>query len=551
MMYTGSRILVETLIEQGVSTVFGYPGGQVINIYDELFKASDRLKHIRTCHEQGAAHAADGYARATGKVGVVIATSGPGATNLVTGIATAFLDSSPVVAITGNVSLENLGKDSFQEVDVQGITLPITKHNYIVKDIKDLADTIREAFRIAKSGRPGPVLVDIPKNVQVAEYEYTKKEPEPPFKIPTPDEKEIKDIAKIISSAKRPFIYAGGGVTISDTSEYVIELAEKIGAPIGTSMMGLSAIPRSFKGFVGMTGMHGRFAATKAMFEADLIIAIGVRFSDRATGNKNNFSENTKIIHLDVDVAEINKNIKVFKSLIGDLKDTLPRLLEKIKASSKPKWEKTIAEYKEFEASKIIKTSYLNPKSVIEAIRDNATADTLVATDVGQHQMWTTQFYDFEKPRKLLTSGGLGTMGFGLGAAIGGCIATKETTVLITGDGSFQMNLNELATAVKNNLPIKIFILNNNVLGMVHQWQSMFFENHYSETIIDSPIDYVKLAEAFGAKGFTAKTQEEMRDAAKKAFETEGVVLVDCSIDSEELVLPMIPPGGTINNIIM
>lgn len=551
MMYTGSRILVETLIEQGVSTVFGYPGGQVINIYDELFKASDRLKHIRTCHEQGAAHAADGYARATGKVGVVIATSGPGATNLVTGLATAFLDSSPVVAITGNVSLENLGKDSFQEVDVQGITLPITKHNYIVKDINDLADTIREAFRIAKSGRPGPVLVDIPKNVQVAEYEYTKKEPEPPFKTPTPDEKEIKDIAKIISSAKRPFIYAGGGVTISDTSEYVIELAEKIGAPIGTSMMGLSAIPRSFKGFVGMTGMHGRFAATKAMFEADLIIAIGVRFSDRATGNKNNFSENTKIIHLDVDVAEINKNIKVFKSLIGDLKDTLPRLLEKIKASSKPKWEKTIAEYKEFEASKIIKTSHLNPKSVIEAIRDNATADTLVATDVGQHQMWTTQFYDFEKPRKLLTSGGLGTMGFGLGAAIGGCIATKETTVLITGDGSFQMNLNELATAVKNNLPIKIFILNNNVLGMVHQWQSMFFENHYSETIIDSPIDYVKLAEAFGAKGFTAKTQEEMRDAAKKAFETEGVVLVDCSIDSEELVLPMIPPGGTINNIIM
>ena len=551
MMYTGSRILVETLIEQGVSTVFGYPGGQVINIYDELYKASDRLTHIRTCHEQGAAHAADGYARATGRVGVVIATSGPGATNLVTGLATAFLDSSPVVAITGNVSLENLGKDSFQEVDVQGITLPITKHNYIVKDIKDLADTIREAFRIAKSGRPGPVLIDIPKNVQVAEYEYTKKELESPFPSPIPDEKEIKDIAKIISSSKRPFIYVGGGVTISDTSEYVIELAEKIGAPIGTSMMGLSAIPRSFKGFVGMTGMHGRFAATKAMFEADLIIAIGVRFSDRATGNKNNFSENTKIIHLDVDVAEINKNIKVSRSLIGDLKDTLPRLLDKIKTSSKPKWEKTIAEYKEFEASKLTKTLSLNPKSVIETIRDNATAETLVATDVGQHQMWTTQFYDFEKPRKLLTSGGLGTMGFGLGAAIGGCIATGETTVLITGDGSFQMNLNEISTAVKHKLPIKIFILNNNVLGMVHQWQSMFFENHYSETIIDSPIDYVMLAKAFGAKGFTVTTLEEMKDASKKAFETEGVVLVDCKIDSEELVLPMIPPGGTINNIIM
>lgn len=551
MLFTGSKILIETLIEQNVSTVFGYPGGQVINIYDELYAARDRIHHVITCHEQGAAHAADGYARATGEVGVVIATSGPGATNLVTGLATAYLDSSPVVAITGNVAVENLGKDSFQEVDILGVTLPITKHNYIVKDVSKLADTIREAFRIAKSGRPGPVLIDIPKNVQVATCEYLPLPPQEAFPLPKAGEEEIEKLAEIINSAKRPFIYAGGGVTISETSDLVMKLAEKIDAPVGTSMMGLSSIPRSFKGFVGMTGMHGRFAATKSMFDADLIIALGARFSDRATGNKNKFATESRIVHVDVDHAEINKNIHVDYSVIGDLKDTLPRLLEKIEDSPKPEWEKTIADYKAYEASKITNNLPMNPKVVIEAIRDNADADTLVATDVGQHQMWTTQFYDFEKPRKLLTSGGLGTMGFGMGAAIGGCIATGETTVLITGDGSFHMNLNELATAVSNNLPLKIFVLNNNVLGMVRQWQTIFFNKHYSSTTLDRATDYELLAKAFGAKGIVAKTPEEMKNAAKEAFETEGTVIVDCRIDSDEMVLPMIPPNGTITDIIM
>lgn len=551
MKINGSKILVETLIEQGVTTVFGYPGGQVINIYDELYNASDRLRHIITSHEQGAAHAADGYARATGEVGVVIATSGPGATNLVTGLATAYLDSTPMVAITGNVPLENLGNDSFQEVDILDVTLPITKHNYIVKDISMLADTIREAFKIAKSGRPGPVLIDIPKNVQIAEYEYTPKAPEPPFPAPTASEEDIEKLAEIINASKRPFIYAGGGVTLSDTSELLLELSEKIDAPIGTSMMGLSAVPRSFGGFVGMTGMHGRYAATKSMFDADLILAIGVRFSDRATGNKSKFATNSKIVHMDIDIAEINKNIRVDYSLIGDLRDTLPRLINRLDDSPKPQWKKTVREYKEYEASKITRSENLNPKTVIEAIRENATADTLVATDVGQHQMWTTQFYDFEKPRKLLTSGGLGTMGFGLGAAIGGAVATGETTVLITGDGSFHMNMSELATAVSNNLPIKIFVFNNNVLGMVRQWQTIFFQKHYSQTTLNRSTDFVKLAEAFGALGLSASTPEEMNRAAKKAFETDGVVLVDCRIDSDEMVLPMIPPNGTIDDIIM
>ncbi len=551
MIYTGSRILIETLIEQGVSTVFGYPGGQVVNIYDELYKASDRLHHIITCHEQGAAHAADGYARATGKTGVVIATSGPGATNLVTGLATAFLDSSPVVAITGNVPTQNLGNDSFQEVDILGVTMPITKHNYIVKNISELADTIREAFRIANSGRPGPVLVDIPKDVQIAEYEFHNKPVNPPFPAPIPEDLEIEKLAEIISSAKRPFIYAGGGVAISDTTQLLLELSKKIDAPIGASMMGLSAIPRSFPGFVGMTGMHGRYAATKSMFDSDLIIAVGARFSDRATGNKSKFACDSKIVHMDIDRAEINKNIHVDYSLIGDLKDTLPRLLEKLTPSPKPEWEKTVLEYKEYEASKIIHSSDLNPKFVIETIRDNAGEDTLVATDVGQHQMWTTQFYDFEKPRKLLTSGGLGTMGFGMGAAIGGCIATGNTTVLITGDGSFHMNLNELATAVANNLPLKIFVLNNSVLGMVRQWQTIFFEKHYSSTTLNRVTDYVMLAKAFGAKGFLATTPEEMQKAAKAAFSEDGVCVVDCRIDKDELVLPMIPPNGTISDIIM
>lgn len=393
--------------------------------------------------------------------------------------------------------------------------------------------------------------MDIPKDVQLSECEYTPEPEQPPFETVKAPAEQIEKLADMINSAKRPFIYAGGGVSISGTSDYILKLAEKIGAPIGTSMMGLSAIPRSFRGFVGMTGMHGRYAATRSMHDADLIIAAGVRFSDRATGNRSKFADNSKIVHLDIDIAEIDKNIHADYSVIGDLRDTLPRLLEPVKYSPKPEWERTVGEYKKYEAERKIVENPMNPKVVIEAIRDNAGEDAIVVTDVGQHQMWTTQFYDFEKPRKLLTSGGLGTMGFGMGAAIGAAAATGETTVLITGDGSFHMNMNELATAVSNNIPLKIFVLNNRVLGMVRQWQTIFFNKHYSQTSIDRKTDYVALARAFGGEGILAKTPEQMREAAAKAFGTDGVVVVDCRIDPDEMVLPMIPPGGTINDIIM
>ncbi len=552
MLMTGSEILVRTLEEQGVDTVFGYPGGNVINIYDALYQAKDRIHHIITSHEQGAAHAADGYARASGKVGVVIATSGPGATNLVTGIATAFLDSTPMVAITGNVPLSLLGKDSFQEVDIAGVTLPVTKHNFIVKDVTELYDILRNAFCIAQSGRPGPVLVDIPKNVQLASCAFSPKGRLPIEYSGLPEKKELQKAVQMIQKAKKPFIYCGGGVILSNTSAYVLKLAEKIDAPVGTSMMGLSAIPHRHPSFVGMTGMHGRYASSKAMNEADLIIVVGARFSDRATGNKDKFAPHAKILHIDTDRAEINKNITANQALIGDLRSILPQLLDEIENTNNTHWLQEIADYKAYEASQIVRDEKLNPKKVLEAIRSCTSDETVVATDVGQHQMWTTQFYDFEKPRTLVTSGGLGTMGFGLGAAIGACIAKdKAPIVLITGDGSFHMNLNELATAVKQNLPIKVFILNNRVLGMVRQWQTLFFEKRYSETSIDKQTDYVKLAEAFGATGLRIQTTAELEKTVKTAFDTDGPVVVDCAIDADELVLPMIPPGGTISDIIM
>lgn len=552
MELTGSQILIETLIEQGVDTVFGYPGGNVLNIYDEIYK-TDKIKHIKTSHEQGACHAADGYARATGKVGVVIATSGPGATNLVTGIATANLDSTPLIAICGNVSTTALGKDSFQEVDIMGVTLPITKHNYIVKDINDLANTIREAFLIAKSPRSGVVLIDIPQDVQFSKTEFTKKELEPPFPAPEVLKEDIKKAVDMINFSKRPFIYAGGGVILSDTSKELIELSEIIDAPVGTSMMGLTGIPRNHKNFVGMTGMHGRYAATTAMMNADLIIAIGARFSDRATGNKSKFAANIPILHIDVDQSEINKNIKTTHHLVGDLKKILPQIIDLVDKQKRQIWSDEIRGYKEFEFSRITSDSdNLTPKMIIEEVSKFTDDDTVIATDVGQHQLWTTQFYDFKKQRTLLTSGGLGTMGFGLGAAIGASIALdKKTTVLFTGDGSFHMDFPELATAVRENLPIKIFILNNKALGMVKQWQSIFYNGRFSQTLQEEKTDFSKLSEAFGATSFLVTNAKELSEAVDKAFKTDGVCVVDCRISEDENVLPMIPPNGSLSDIIM
>lgn len=552
MKLTGAQIIVETLIEQGCDTVFGYPGGQVLFIYDELYKSSDRITHIITAHEQGAAHAADGYARATGKVGVCIATSGPGATNLVTGIATAYLDSTPLVAITGNVALPLLGRDSFQEVDIAGITMPITKHNYIVKDVRDLAEVIREAFTIAKSGRPGPVLIDIPRDVQVETCEYQKAKVTEKFPYTDVDEESLEKAVELIKECKKPYIYCGGGVVLADAGDEVLEFAKKIDAPIGFSMMGLSAISADYKGNLGMTGMHGKYHASKAKQEADLILALGVRFSDRATGNKSKYSQNARIVHIDADDAEIDKNIQVHLGLTGNLKDILARISEKIEPKTHAEWLSEIEEMKKHAESSDDKKDLLVPKTVYEQVQQYTTPDTVIATDVGQHQMWTAQFYKFRKPRTFLTSGGLGTMGFGLGAAIGGCIATgKKRTVLFTGDGSFGMNLTELATAVSNELPLVVMIMNNGVLGMVRQWQSMFYGKRYSNTTLNRKTDFVKLAEAFGATGLRVTNITELNEALQKAFSLDTPVVIDCHINQDEMVLPMIPPGGSIDDIIV
>lgn len=550
MKMTGAQIIIETLLEQGADTVFGYPGGSVLNIYDELYKNSDRIRHIIAAHEQGASHAADGYARTTGKTGVVIATSGPGATNLVTGIATAYLDSTPMVAITGNVATSLLGRDSFQEVDITGITMPVTKHNFIVKDVSELADTIREAFRIAKSGRPGPVLIDVPKDVQVNEYDYQPIQPVEAEPYPAIDENALSEAVRLIQTAKKPFLYCGGGVVISNASEELLRFAEQIDAPMGFSMMGLSAVPYHYKGFLGMTGMHGQYAASRAKAEADLIVAIGVRFSDRATGNKQEFAKNAKVLHIDIDPAEINKNITAYTGLVGDIKDVLRLLSDKTGPLRHEDWNRQIEEMKREQEP--LEDSRLSPKKVIRMVRELTDKDTAIATDVGQHQMWTAQEYQFTAPRTFITSGGLGTMGFGMGAAIGACIGNNgKRTVLFTGDGSFGMNLNELATAVSNRLPLVVIIMNNGVLGMVRQWQTLFFDQRFSSTTLNRQTDFVKLAEAFGAEGFRVSSVEECKDALQRAFETPSPVVIDCQIDMDEKVLPMIPPGGSIDNIIL
>lgn len=548
MKLKGARILIEELIRQGVDTVFGYPGGAVLNIYDELYQSRDRIHHVLTAHEQGAAHAADGYARASGKVGVVIATSGPGATNLVTGIANAYLDSVPLVAITGNVATEALGRDSFQEVDIVSITQPVVKHNFMVKDVSELEQTIKEAFLIANSGRKGPVLIDIPKDVQVNECEYgIAVLPKMPEKAELPYDEE--GVIQLLNSAKKPFIYAGGGVIACGGEDYLRTLAEKLNAPVALSMMGRTAFPDSHPLSLGLVGMHGSYQAAKVQSECDLMLAVGVRFSDRATGNLSAYTKNCKIIHVDIDKAELGKNLSPDFSVQSDVKKWMKAVLPKLKERKNPEWWREIESYKKVN---IPEKGSFHPRNILETLRRFTKDDTVVATDVGQHQMWTAQYYRFEKPGTFLTSGGLGTMGYGLGAAIGACLAkNKEETVLITSDGSFSMNCNELCTAVKEGLPITIVLLNNQVLGMVRQWQTAFFGERYSATILDRGTDFVKLIEAYGGKGFSIHKLSELEKALEERKTIAGPVLLDCHIDKDEKVLPMIPPGKSVSEIIL
>ena len=548
MKLKGARILIEELIRQGVDTVFGYPGGAVLNIYDELYQCRDRIHHVLTAHEQGAAHAADGYARASGKVGVVIATSGPGATNLVTGIANAYLDSVPLVAITGNVATEALGRDSFQEVDIVSITQPVVKHNFMVKDVSELEQTIKEAFLIANSGRKGPVLIDIPKDVQVNECEYgVAVLPKMPEKAELPYDEE--GVIKLLNSAKKPFIYAGGGIIACGGEDYLRAFAEKLNAPVAVSMMGRTAFPDSYPLSLGLVGMHGSYQAAKVQSECDLMLAVGVRFSDRATGNLSAYTKNCKIIHVDIDKAELGKNLSPDFSVQADVKKWMKSVLPKLKERKNPEWWKEIESYKKVTG---FEKDAFRPKNILETVRRFTKDETVVATDVGQHQMWTAQYYRFEKPGTFLTSGGLGTMGYGMGAAIGACFAkNKEETVLITSDGSFSMNCNELCTTVKEGLPITIVLLNNQVLGMVRQWQTAFFGERYSATILDRGTDFVKLIEAYGGKGFSIHKLSELEKALEERKNIAGPVLLDCHIDKDEKVLPMIPPGKSVAEIIL
>ena len=551
MQLTGADILIRTLIEQGCDTVFGYPGGQILNVYDSLYKYQNEIRHMLTAHEQGAAHAADGYARATGKVGVVMSTSGPGATNLVTGIATAYLDSIPLVAICGNVPTTQIGTDSFQEIDITGVTLPITKHNYFVGSVKNLADTIREAFALAQSGRPGPVLIDVPKDVQTAVCDYEPQAPVQPEERHAAKDVRIKEAAALINASKRPFIYFGGGLITSEAQEEMLALAEKIDAPIGCSLMGLSGIPTDHPRFLGMQGMHGHYASSMAMHDADLIISLGVRFNDRVTGNREKFAKLAQIIHIDVDGSELSKTVNSACGLRGDVKLTLQKLIPLVNAEQKPDWEKAVKALKETENDYLDIRPGLTPRNATMTLNKHLGENTAVATDVGQHQMWAAQNVNFKKPRRFISSGGLGTMGFGLGAAIGAAVGTGERSVLVTGDGSFGMCLNELTTAVTYNVPVVILLMNNGVLGMVRQWQTLFFNKHYSNTILDRKTDFVALARAFGADGEAVDTVAALDKAFEHAFSCDGPYVIDCRIDKDEFVLPMLPPGGSMDDIIM
>ncbi len=552
MKLTGSQIVMEVLLEHGVDTVFGYPGGTALNIYDELYKYSDKIHHVLTAHEQGAAHAADGYARATGKTGVVMSTSGPGATNLVTGIATAWMDSTPMIAICANVPDNMIGRDSFQEVSIVGVTMGITKHNFFVNDIEELADTIRQAFQIAQSGRKGPVLIDITKDVTAAVTEYVKKKPLPLRKLPPISKKYAEEIAGMINNSERPVIYAGGGIVASKACDDLLKLVKKADIPVVHTLMATGIIGTD-KRNLGMVGMHGSVAANRAVDYADLVIALGARFSDRVALNTEKFARRARIVQVDVDISEINKNVLVDKYCVGDTKEFLKRILPLVEKTTHKEWADKIRGWKAKEhIAERDPDAPLKPSQVFGILNEMGGKDTIYATDVGQHQMWAAQYLNHTKPRKLITSGGLGTMGFGYGAAIGAKMACPDERVIhITSDGSFHMNMNECCTAVSENLPIITIIMNNRVLGMVYQWQTLFYGTRYSSTTPERKTDYVKVAEGFGAKGYRATTPEEFQDVLKKALKSKGPVWIECEISREEMVLPMIPGGKSVDDMIV
>lgn len=550
MQLTGSQILIECLKEQGVDTIFGYPGGQVLNIYDELYRHQDEIKHILTSHEQGASHAADGYARATGKVGVCLATSGPGATNLVTGIATAYMDSVPMVAITGNVPVPLLGKDSFQEVDIAGITMPITKHSFIVKDIKKLAPTIRRAFEIAKTGRPGPVLVDITKDVTADKAEYKKTTPKIIGRVQdTICEKDIENGLKMIRKAKKPMIFVGGGAVISGAEKELKEFVTKVDAPVTDTLMGKGAFSGVEEYYTGMLGMHGTKTSNLSVTECDLLIAIGVRFSDRVTGNAKKFAKNAEILQIDVDPAEINKNVIVNKCIVGDIKSVLEILNGKLENQNHKEWIEHVMDRKKTLPLNYHKEMLTGPY-IIEKIYEITDGDAIITTEVGQHQMWAAQFFKYKKPRTLITSGGLGTMGYGLGASLGAKVGKPDATVFnIAGDGCFRMNMNEIATATRYNIPIIQVVFNNHVLGMVRQWQTLFYGQRYSHTILNDSVDFVKLSEAMGAKAYKITKKEEVEPIIKEAIALNAPVVIECIIESDDKVWPMVAPGAAIDEV--
>jgi len=546
MQLSGAEIIIECLKEQGVDTVFGYPGGQILNVYDALYKHSDEIWHILTSHEQGASHAADGYARATGKVGVCFATSGPGATNLVTGIATAYMDSVPMVAITCNVGVPMLGRDSFQEIDITGITIPITKHNYIVKDVTELADTIRRAFIIAKKGRPGPVLLDIPKDVTAAETEYIKAEINKVVPAVEINEEEIKTAAAMIEQAKKPYIFIGGGAVISGANEAIREFVEKVDAPVTDTLMGKGAFPGTDERYTGMLGMHGTKTSNFGVSECDLLIVLGARFSDRVTGNAKKFAKNAKILQFDIDPAEMNKNVVITAGVTGDLDEVLKKINVILGQQNHSEWMQQIKANKD-KYPLVYEPDILSGPYIIEEIYQQTHGDALIVTEVGQHQMWAAQYYKYTKPRTFMTSGGLGTMGYGLGASLGVKVGRPDKCVVnIAGDGCFRMNMNEIATAVRSNIPIIQVVINNQVLGMVRQWQTLFYGQRYSATIINDDVDFVKLSEAMGAAAYRATTREEFRTAFAEALTLNQPVVIECQIDCDDKVWPMVAPGGAI-----
>lgn len=546
---TGAEIVIECLKEQGVDTVFGYPGGTILNIYDALYKHQEEITHILTSHEQGAAHAADGYARATGKVGVCLATSGPGATNLVTGIATAFMDSVPMVAITCNVAVAQLGRDSFQEIDITGVTMPITKYNFIVKDISKLADTVRRAFKIAQTGRPGPVLIDITKDVTAAHYEYEHKEPEPIVRQEdTITEEDLDTAFQLIRQSQKPYIFVGGGAIIADAAEEVRAFAHKISAPVADSLMGKGAIDGNDELYTGMVGMHGTKTSNFGITECDLLIVIGARFSDRVTGNAAKFAKKAKILQFDVDAAEINKNVKTYASVIGDVKTILRKLNTRLDPINHDEWVAHIARLSDMYPLRYDK-SVLSGPGIIETIYEVTKGDAIITTEVGQHQMWAAQYYKYSRPRSFITSGGLGTMGYGLGAALGAKMGCKDKVVInVAGDGCFRMNMNEIATATRYNIPVIQVVVNNHVLGMVRQWQTLFYGKRYSHTVLNDQVDFVKVSEGMGAKAYRVENKEDFESVLQEAIGLNIPAVIDCQIHCDEKVFPMVSPGAPLQD---